>query len=262
MNVPLPAVILSFVVPALALMLAGHALAGLMRRRAQGWRWFFGLRACLKKERGCVEDQPQHAASCSTRRESDGCCGWSRTTQPRSGIFRHALSLLAFGILAVPLHGLPVARWLAGWVPHWSIPTLALLAAAVMHRFFGVELLRPADRQAAWIFGAVAGLTLYPLALGLGAFDPYSLGWYFGPLLAGVGIVTLLLHWRGNRFGVVLLLAVGAWAARVPESGNCWDCLVDPFYFLTALGALISGLARRRQVLAAPNSQRSPRFNT
>jgi hypothetical protein len=49
------------------------------------------LRACLKKERGCVEDQPQHGVNSSTRREFEACCGWSRTTQPRSSIFRQAL---------------------------------------------------------------------------------------------------------------------------------------------------------------------------
>ena len=34
-------------------------------------------------ERGCVEDQPQRVGS-SKRREFAACCGWSRTTQPRS----------------------------------------------------------------------------------------------------------------------------------------------------------------------------------
>jgi hypothetical protein len=49
------------------------------------------LRACLKKERGCVEDQPQHVANSAKRRKLEAGCGWSRTTQPCSGIFRQAL---------------------------------------------------------------------------------------------------------------------------------------------------------------------------
>jgi len=53
---------------------------------------FLGSRACLKKERGGVEDQPQRVASSSTRREFDAGCGWSRTTQPRSGLFSQALT--------------------------------------------------------------------------------------------------------------------------------------------------------------------------
>ncbi len=53
----------------------------------------FCLGAFLKKERGGGEDQPQHVASSSQRREFDACCGWSRTTQPRSGNSRQALNL-------------------------------------------------------------------------------------------------------------------------------------------------------------------------
>jgi alpha-L-rhamnosidase len=58
-----------------------------------------GLSACLKKERGCVGDQPQHSPSSSTRRKCGACCGWSRTTRPRSGIFRQALRFFG-GFLA------------------------------------------------------------------------------------------------------------------------------------------------------------------
>jgi hypothetical protein len=46
------------------------------------------LRAGLKKERGCVEDQPQHGENSTARRKVEACCGWSRTTQPRSGIYQ------------------------------------------------------------------------------------------------------------------------------------------------------------------------------
>ena len=154
-------------------------------------------------------------------------------------------AVVALGLVILPLQELPLARWLAGFVDHWSVPTLALLASTVSQKFFGIELLRRVDQQAAWSFGAVAGLTLYPLALGLGAFDPYGLGWQFGPLFGAVAILAMILHWRRNRLGVVLLLAAVAWAWRVPESGNYWDCLVDPFYFLVSLCALGSEMWRR-----------------
>jgi len=196
MSSPLPAILVSFAGPALALLLLFHALARGFHRQPQGWGWCLGLTA------------------------------------------------VALVILALPLEGLPLARWLAGVVDHWSIPLLTLLATTVAEKFFGVELLRRADRQAAWVFGAAAGATLYPLALGLGAFDPYSLGWHFGPLFAFVGMVAVILLWQRNRFGMVLFLAVGAWALRLPESGNYWDCLVDPFYSLVSLGVLGSKLWR------------------
>jgi putative endonuclease len=34
------------------------------------------LRASLKMERGCVEDQPQHPANSRTLQEFDACCRW------------------------------------------------------------------------------------------------------------------------------------------------------------------------------------------
>lgn len=172
--------------------------------------------------------------------------------QPKGWRSCLGFAVVALGVLALPRQGLPLARWLAGVVDHWSILLLALLVATAAQKLFGVELLCRADRQAAWVFGAVAGATLYPLALGLGPFDPYSIGWHFGPLFAVVGMVTLALLWRRNRFGVVLLLAAVAWALRLPESGNYWDCLVDPFYFLASVGVLGSKLCRRRQLPLQP----------
>lgn len=164
------------------------------------------------------------------------------------------LTLLALGVLLLPVRGLPLARWLAGLIDHWSVPALALLAGKVAWDFFGFELLRGEDRRAAWLFGAVIGIALYPLALGVTAFDPYSLGWHFGPLLAGVGIATLVLEWHRNRFGLVLLIALGAWILRVPESGNYWDCLVDPIYFLVSLSVLGVSLWLRARIALAPFS--------
>jgi hypothetical protein len=113
-----------------------------------------------------------------------------------------------------------------------------LLTAAGIQRLFGINLLQRKDRQAAWLFGALAGLLLYPLALGWGPFDPYSLGWRFGPLFVSVAILASVLILRRNRFGVVLVLAIAAWHLRAVESGNYWDCLIDPFYFLVSAGAL------------------------
>lgn len=167
------------------------------------------------------------------------------------------LTAIAVGVVVLPLQGLPLARWVAGVVDHWSIPLLALLVANVAQKFFSVELLRPADEQAAGVFGALAGVTLYPLALGLGPVDPYSFGWHFGPLFVGVGVGAVILLWRRNRFGIVLFMAVLAWGLRVPESGNYWDCLVDPFYFLAALGGLGSKLWRKLLPQLPPPSSAS-----
>jgi hypothetical protein len=201
MNPPFAAIALSFLVPALGLVLSLAGIARLAGLHPRGPGWCAGLVLC------------------------------------------------SLAIVATPLGGLPLARWLAGVVDHWSVPAIALLASAVIQRLFGIELLQGKDRQAAWIFGALAGLLLYPLALGWGPFDPYSLGWHFGPLFVAVAVLAVVCISRHNRFGLVLVLAIAAWHLRAVESGNYWDCLLDPFYFLISAGVLGSwawrGCAKR-----------------
>jgi len=59
------------------------------------------MRACLKlPERGCVEGQPQHLASSLALQKFEDCCGWSKTTQPRS-FFRQSLKKTLFPWLLV-----------------------------------------------------------------------------------------------------------------------------------------------------------------
>jgi len=43
----------------------------------------------------------------------------------------------------------------------------------------------------------------------------------------------------GNRFGVVLLSALLAYALTALESRNCWDYVMDPFFWLISLGILV-----------------------
>jgi hypothetical protein len=166
--------------------------------------------------------------------------------RPRGRGWCVGLVIFSLAIVTVPVNGLPLARWLAGVVDHWSVPTAALLTSAVIQRLFGIDLLQRKDWQAAWRFGALAGLLLYPMALGWGPFDPYGLGWHFGPLFVAVAVLASVLLLRGNRCGIVLVLAIAAWHLRAVESANYWDCLVDPFYFLFSVGALGSWAWRAR----------------
>jgi hypothetical protein len=97
-----------------------------------------------------------------------------------------------------------------------------------------------------WRFGAVAGLVLYPAALGLGRWDPYSLGWGFSALFGLVGLLGAYHLICGNRFGWVVLIAIVAWQLRLLESRNYWDYLLDPVYFVVALSFMSIGLRTRR----------------
>ena len=99
------------------------------------------------------------------------------------------------------------------------------------------------------------------MALGLGRFDPYELGWSFSWLFVLVMITTGVLIFIKNRFGVVLVACIFAYDLRLLESPNLWDYLVDPFLVLISgivLGGRLIGKIHNR----ANRSPCSPAANT
>jgi len=146
--------------------------------------------------------------------------------------------LASAAAVLLPIRGIPLGRWLAGLNFQPSLPLLCLAVGLVGKDVLQKTLMRPSDMKAGWIFGGTMGTALYPLALGLGSFDPYSWGWSFSPLFLITALITILLIVRRNPFGWLLLLAVLAYDLRVLESPNFWDYLVDPVYWLLSLGML------------------------
>ena len=156
----------------------------------------------------------------------------------RSRALLAAQLVFALGVACIPIDGLPLARWLAGFNANFSVPLVALLVAAVWRNATHQRFLRPGDFQTAWIFAAASGALLYPLALGWGGFDPYALGWDSGWFFQAVAALTVGLIWKQNGFGILLLASIVAFNAGLIESTNFWDCLVDPFYFIASVVAL------------------------
>jgi hypothetical protein len=136
--------------------------------------------------------------------------------------------------VAIPLEGLPLARWLTSVNANFSIPLTALVFDRIWERSVGYPLMDEKARKAAGLFGLGAGVLLYPMALGLGGFDPYGLGFGSAWLLLPLLLITLfLLHGR-NRFGAVLVASVLAYNLRLLESSNLWDYLLDPLFVVSA----------------------------
>jgi hypothetical protein len=148
---------------------------------------------------------------------------------------------IAVVVLLVPVQRLVIARWVAGLNANFSIPLTVILAVIVWERVFERSLLAEREWTTAWSFGAVGGLALYPMALGLGSFDPYEWGWSFSPLFVVIGALTVLLIWKQNRFGVLLVLAAVAFQLHLLESTNYWDYLLDPIYSLVSIVWLAGG---------------------
>lgn len=143
-------------------------------------------------------------------------------------------------------HGLSLAAALRALWGDPSITTLQLVALSLAGR-------APTALARDWRAPAViagVGLAFYPLALGLGDFDPYRLGYQPSLVLALLAVPALLLWWRGQTLWLWLLAVdLLAFAADLLESTNFCDYLIDPLLVAacTAL-ALRNGLAARRRI--------------
>jgi hypothetical protein len=121
-----------------------------------------------------------------------------------------------------------------------SVFTLMLLTVSLLRSLGGSAWVEDANRNAALLAILLLAVSFYPLALGLGMFDPYRLGygnlWFMAALL-GVAI------WASLRYSTFLALgmalAVVAWSIGCYESTNLWDYLLDPWLAFYALGAQI-----------------------
>lgn len=161
---------------------------------------------------------------------------WTRFNLGRRGRWVNvSFGVAAMLLLFVPFGGRPLWNWAFSFCPNPSLPMLGLVSAALWQHLFGVTVFKPADWRAAWIFGAVAGSLLYLHPMALGGLDLYYWGWHGEVAIYGLAALTLgFLAW-GNRLGVLFLAALVAHRLGALESRNCWDYVVDPFYWMASL---------------------------
>lgn len=128
-------------------------------------------------------------------------------------------------------------------------PSMGLVAFSLFslaHRGFGRETMIPAARRLL-LATVLIGAGFYPLALGIGYFDPYALG-YHAWFAVPVFVLALLMWWYAPLRGIAFwwTLALFAWSRQYPESDNLWDQLLDPILFSIALGSVLPRLVPRR----------------
>jgi hypothetical protein len=178
------------------------------------------------------------------------CVGAKPGRRPR--VDRVLLGTAALLLLFVPLNGLPLWSRAFSFVPNPSLPMLGIVCAALARRLLGIAVFKPADWRAIWLFGAVAGSVLYLHPLAIGAVDLYYWGWEresAACVLAGFAVALLAC---GQRLGVLLLAALVAYAVNALESQNCWDYVMDPFFWwigLAVVGKRIWAAALRSRML-------------
>lgn len=154
--------------------------------------------------------------------------------------------LIAWILLGIPVPstGWNGFSWIRVLEPNPSFTLMGLLGIAFWERISRKRIFRPADWNAAWIFGTASSLLLYPMALGLTSLDPYGWGW--GPRIPIlVAAAAAMLIGRGNRFGILLLLPFAGFLTGVQESTNFWDAVIDPFYAIFSILAVFATTASR-----------------
>lgn len=95
----------------------------------------------------------------------------------------------------------------------------------------------------------LVALAFYPLALGVGPFDPYGLGYRPLPLLVALLPLAGWLAWRRHPAWLVVLgFDLFAYAAGFFD--NLWDALFDPVLMLVAAAVLAISRPRPRRSAA------------
>jgi hypothetical protein len=150
------------------------------------------------------------------------------------GQLRARAALLATGLALVA----GIAPMMHGT---FGTPSLTLLQLALLQLTNKTP--SPLSQRPA-LFLFLFGLIFYPAALGLGAFDPYALGYQPWTLLAALIPIAVALWWRHqNTWLIILALDLAGYASGLFP--NLWDALLDPLLFLVAVLVISRGLMQR-----------------
>ncbi len=141
------------------------------------------------------------------------------------------LSLLAL----IPYNELSFIQRLTGIVSQLSITSVVALVLWPILRFKNARINSPDS-----LFFSVAvialALCLYPMALGLGHYDPYALGYNPVLLLSVLGVLGGLAALKGFKLCAFTVCAIlAAYWLRVLQSNNLWDYMLDPVIAVYAL---------------------------
>jgi hypothetical protein len=147
------------------------------------------------------------------------------------------------GIFAAVVTGFTAAPFLYGLTGPLSL-TLTQLA---LLRLCGNETIVTGDWIAAALLVAFAAI-FYPLALGLGPYDPFGWGYRSGlSLMLPVAACGVIFAWR-RRHALLVMMSLDLIAYATGLFDNFWSALFDPILVMLACTRLAPGripMARR-----------------
>lgn len=161
---------------------------------------------------------------------------------------RRAIVLVCTLVLLVPFGSVSLAEIVRGILGDLSIPVLLLAGNALLARIgYGQMAHVSGNKLSGAGFWILAGLALYPAALGWGGMDPYRWGYAsIDFLLVLAGLAGWAWLTRRSAMFWAILLSVAAWSVGWYESTNLWDYLIDPWLFGYVAGSVMTGWIRRR----------------
>ena len=163
------------------------------------------------------------------------------------------LSALAF----IPIYEISTVLRLKGLFADLSLTTLTLLVLWPVLRLKKISLNNP-DSAGLCAVVLVLAVTLYPMALGVGAYDPYALGFRPWTLLTAIAALGVLATLRGYLVSktIVVVVLIGYWL-RVLDSQNLWDYLIDPILAIFAIIYLLRYFLRNGKLQRSVDTSRS-----
>jgi hypothetical protein len=163
-----------------------------------------------------------------------------RLAKPRLAMLLGVIFVYAL----LPITGMSLAAYLRGGIGDVSITTLLLLCSVLAKPRLSCAAPNNKNRFALFGLIALAALALYPMALGIGAYDPYRLGYGNAPFVTTVLLIALA-AWYWKIYWVALCIACStlAWVVGWYESNNFWDYLLDPFVASYALAVITKKVA-------------------
>jgi hypothetical protein len=154
----------------------------------------------------------------------------------RQGAKRRLAAAALFSLIMLPfMNGLAVAGYLRGITGDLSVTTVMLLLLFIS----GGNRVADNSRKALLILVLIEALVLYPLSVGPFPLDPYEWGYQPRGLLIAIAGAGFLSSRKYPAVTLLLLLTLLAYAAKIGESVNLWDYLLDPLVLCYAIGALL-----------------------
>ncbi len=143
------------------------------------------------------------------------------------------------GALLLPIWGLPPVGYLRAFMGDLSYISVGLVVASA---FTEIEV-----RRRFVILVIFVAAFFYPMALGVGTYDPYQLG--FGGSALFLWLIVLCVYSAIVGYFVpvyLIVFAVFGYFFRLLESDNVWDYLIDPWLVLAFICYLFK--SRKMQI--------------